>query len=186
MATTTMEVAGRDGHAVGLPGSRLDELRTGVDGPLLMAGDEGWDDACLIWNGMIRRVPALVARPGSARGVAHAVNFAREHGVLLGVKGGGHNIAGTSMAPGGLTLDMSRMTEVTVGINQPGVRAYGLGIVNTRGWWGHTGELPGYNSLTYYHPDLDAVMVVIVNKDDEGPAPRIADAMIDLVGEQDW
>ena len=79
-----------------------------------------------------------------------------------------------------------RMTEVTVGINQPGVRAYGLGIVNTRGWWGHTGELPGYNSLTYYHPDLDAVMVVIVNKDDEGPAPRIADAMIDLVSEQDW
>lgn len=79
-----------------------------------------------------------------------------------------------------------RMTEVTVGINEPGVRAYGLGIVNTRGWWGHTGELPGYNSLTYYHPGLDAVMVVITNKDDEGPAPRIADALIDLIEEQDW
>ena len=79
-----------------------------------------------------------------------------------------------------------RMTEVTVGLNQPGVMAYGLGIVNTRGWWGHTGELPGYNSLTYYHPGLDAVMVVIVNKDDEGPAPLIASALIDLIDEQGW
>ena len=114
MVTTMMKVAGRDGDDVDLPGSQLEELRTGVDGPVLRAGDEGWTDACLIWNGMIDRMPALVARPGSTRGVAHAVNFARDHRVLLGIKGGGHNIAGTSMAPGGLTLDMSRMREVKV------------------------------------------------------------------------
>ena len=51
--------------------------------------------------------PALVVQPTSARDVAAAVGFAAEHGLLLSVKGGGHNIAGTAIADGGLTLDMS-------------------------------------------------------------------------------
>ena len=119
MVTTMMQVAGRDSDEVALSSRQLDELRAGVDGPVLRPGDGGWDDACEIWNAMIRRTPALVARPGSTSGVAHVVSFAREHGVLLAIKGGGHNIAGTSMAPGGLTLDMSRMREVRV---DPGAR----------------------------------------------------------------
>ena len=63
---------------------------------------------------MAARLPALVLQPTSAHDVAAAVRFARDHGLLLSVKGGGHNIAGTSIAEGGLTLDMSRMREVTV------------------------------------------------------------------------
>ena len=114
MATTISTLAGRDGGGVPLTAKHVEELRACADGPVLRPGDEGWDEACLLWNGMIRRTPALVARPGSAQGVAGAVRFARDHGVLLGIKGGGHNIAGTSMAPGGLTLDMSRMHGVTV------------------------------------------------------------------------
>ena len=71
----------------------------------------------LIWNGMVAKVPALVVQPTSAHDVAAAVGFARDHGLLLSIKGGGHNIAGTSIAERGLTLDMSRMRDVTVDPN---------------------------------------------------------------------
>ena len=81
---------------------------------VLVAGDQGWNDAVAIWNGMVARLPALVLQPISAHDVAVAVSFARDHGLLVGVKGGGHNIAGTSIAEDGLVLDMSGMREVTV------------------------------------------------------------------------
>ncbi|MGH9281736.1 MAG: FAD-binding oxidoreductase [Acidimicrobiales bacterium] len=112
--TTGIAITGLDGAEVTLSAEDVDGLAQRAQGPLLQAGDEGWDDAVLIWNGMVAKVPALVLRPTSAAGVAAAVQFAADHGVLLGVKGGGHNIAGTSMAPGGLTLDMSLMRGVTV------------------------------------------------------------------------
>ena len=93
--------------------STIGDLRQ-VEGRLLRPGDEGWDDAVLIWNGMVEKAPALVVQPQSARDVATAVTFARDHGILLGVKGGGHNIAGTAVPEGGLMIDMSRMREVSV------------------------------------------------------------------------
>jgi FAD/FMN-containing dehydrogenase len=85
-----------------------------IDGTLLQPGDEGWEEAVLIWNGMVDKTPALVVQPESAHDVAAAVTFARDRGVRLGVKGGGHNIAGTAVPDGGLMLDMSRMRSVTV------------------------------------------------------------------------
>jgi FAD/FMN-containing dehydrogenase len=63
---------------------------------------------------MAARLPALVLQPASAHDVAAAVGFARDHGLLLGVKGGGHSIAGTAIAQGGLTMDLSRLRQVTV------------------------------------------------------------------------
>ena len=60
------------------------------------------------------KLPALVVQPASASDVSAAVDFARDHGLLLSVKGGGHNIAGTSIAENGLTLDMSSMRTVQV------------------------------------------------------------------------
>jgi FAD/FMN-containing dehydrogenase len=85
-----------------------------IDGALLRPGDEGWDEAVLIWNGMVAKEPALVVQPESAHDVAAAVGFARTRGMLIGVKGGGHNIAGTAIPDGGLMIDMSRMRDVTV------------------------------------------------------------------------
>jgi FAD/FMN-containing dehydrogenase len=114
MAATPIELAAREGDSVSLTATVIDDLRSRVDGPVLRPGDGGWDEAILLWNAMVDRVPALVALPGSAGGVAEAVRFARDHDILLGIKGGGHNIAGTSMAHGGLTLDMSRMNDVAV------------------------------------------------------------------------
>src|SRR6266540_119377 len=85
-----------------------------IEGALLRAGDDGWDDAVLLWNGMVAKTPALVVQPTTARDVAAAVAFARDHGILLGVKGGGHNIAGTAIPEGGLMIDMSRLRSVSV------------------------------------------------------------------------
>jgi FAD/FMN-containing dehydrogenase len=108
MTTDTMDIAGLKGGPVSLSSMQLDELDSRVQGRLLHAGDQGWDEAVSIWNGMVAKLPALVLQPASAHDVAAAVGFARDHGLLLSIKGGGHNIAGTSMAPGGLTLDLSR------------------------------------------------------------------------------
>jgi FAD/FMN-containing dehydrogenase len=112
--TGTIELAGLDGGHHTLASEQLEDLGSRVQGRLLVAGDQGWNDAVSIWNGMAARLPALVLQPASAHDVAAAVTFAREHGLLLSVKGGGHNIAGTSIAEGGLTLDMSRMRGVAV------------------------------------------------------------------------
>jgi FAD/FMN-containing dehydrogenase len=114
MKASTIDVAGLDGGVVTLTAEQLDELESRVACPVLRAGDVGWDDAVLIWNGMVAKAPALVVQPTSAAQVAAAVGFARDRGLLLSIKGGGHNMAGTSITEGGLTLDMSRMRDVSV------------------------------------------------------------------------
>jgi FAD/FMN-containing dehydrogenase len=114
MSTTINDIARLDGGLVPLRPEQLDELDSRVEGPVLRPGDGGWDDAVLVWNGMVATTPAVVVQPVSARDVAAAVRFAQDHGVLLSVKGGGHNISGTAIAAHGLTLDMSRMRDVTV------------------------------------------------------------------------
>jgi FAD/FMN-containing dehydrogenase len=114
MKESTIDVAGLDGGLVTLTSEQLDELDSRVEFPLLRPGDAGWEDAVSVWNGMVVRAPALVLQPTSAAHVAAVVGFARDHGLLLSIKGGGHNMAGTSIAERGLTLDMSRMRDVTV------------------------------------------------------------------------
>jgi FAD/FMN-containing dehydrogenase len=114
MTMDTIDIAGLEGGRVGLASEQLEDLDSMVQGPVLRSGDEGWGDSVLVWNGMVARLPALVVQPVSAFDVAAAVGFAREHQLLLSVKGGGHNIAGTSIADGGVVLDMSRMRDATV------------------------------------------------------------------------
>jgi FAD/FMN-containing dehydrogenase len=111
MHARTIDVAGLDGGLVRLTEEQLDSR---IECRLLRAGAAGWDDAVLTWNGMVAKVPALVLQPSSAVDVAAAVGFARDYRLSLSVKGGGHNMAGTSIADRGLTLDMSRMRDVTV------------------------------------------------------------------------
>ena len=114
ITTTPTDLAGVEGGRVKLTSKQLEDLDSRIEGSLLCAGDDGWDDAVLVWNAMVAKVPALVVQPESAQDVAVAVGFARDHGLLLSIKGGGHNIAGTSIAEGGLTLDMARMRDVVV------------------------------------------------------------------------
>ena len=89
-------------------------LSMGLRGPVLGPDDAGYDDARAIWNGLIDRRPALIVQPTGAADVVDAVNFAREHGLLLSIKGGGHNVAGNAVNDGGLVIDLSGMRAVHV------------------------------------------------------------------------
>ena len=92
----------------------LEGLRAGLLGPLCLPGDPGYDEARTIWNGMIDRRPALIVRAAGGADVVRAVTFAREHKLMLSVRGGGHNIAGNAVCDGGLMLDLSSMKAVRV------------------------------------------------------------------------
>jgi FAD/FMN-containing dehydrogenase len=92
----------------------LDELKTRVRGTLLLPGQPGYDDARSVWNGMIDRRPAAILRCLGVADVVAGVNFVRERGVPLSIKGGGHNISGLAVCDGGLMLDMSLMRGVWV------------------------------------------------------------------------
>ena len=81
---------------------------------VLSAGDAGYDDARRLWNAAIDRRPALIARPRDARDVSWAVRHARESGLEIAVKGGGHSAAGHSVTDGGAMIDFSAMRRVHV------------------------------------------------------------------------
>ncbi|HEY1299670.1 MAG TPA: FAD-binding oxidoreductase [Stellaceae bacterium] len=83
-------------------------------GDLLRPGDPGYDTARRVWNGMIDRCPALIARCAGPADVVAAVDFARDHDLLLSVKGGGHNITGNAVCAGGLMIDLSPMKGIRV------------------------------------------------------------------------
>ena len=95
-------------------GPALRVLRSRFDGPLLQPGDDGYDDARTIWNGSADRHPALIARCAGVEDVVHAVNFGREHDLLVAVRGGGHSIPGHSVCEGGLMIDLSLMKGIRV------------------------------------------------------------------------
>ena len=92
----------------------LDTLRGRLRGSLCLPGEAGYEQARTIWNAMIDRHPALIVRAAGAADVICAVNFARERGLLLAVRGGGHNIAGNAVCEDGLMLDLTPMKSVRV------------------------------------------------------------------------
>ena len=102
------------GDSVAIEPERLDALRSSLRGSVVRPGEAGYDVARSLWNGMIDRKPAAVVRPAGAADVMKAVNFAREHKLLLAVKGGGHNIAGKAACDDGLMIDLSAMKSVHV------------------------------------------------------------------------
>ncbi len=106
--TTLDKTAGR------LSASDIEGLAAGIRGGVLTPRDGDYDAARKIWNGMVDRRPAVIARCGNAQDVRHAVGFARAHRMLVSVRGGGHHIAGNSLADGGLVIDQSGMRTVRV------------------------------------------------------------------------
>ncbi|HSR41248.1 MAG TPA: FAD-dependent oxidoreductase, partial [Longimicrobiales bacterium] len=83
-------------------------------GALLRPGDDGYEEARTVWNGMIDRRPALIARCRGADDVVAAVDFARETGAPLSVRGGGHSVAGRGVCDDGVMIDLSPMNGVRV------------------------------------------------------------------------
>ena len=91
-----------------------DRLRTGFEGELIWPGDDGYDTARTVWNAAIDRRPALIARPDATADVLTVVRFARECGMEISIRGGGHSAAGHAVADGALMLDLSAMKAIEV------------------------------------------------------------------------
>ncbi len=112
MTSYRMRTSG--GREKTIPESAVAGLATRLRGPLLQPGHSGYDEARRIWNGMIDKRPALIARCTDTADVVESVNFARAHDLLVSVRGGGHNIAGTALCDGGLMIDLSLMKDIQV------------------------------------------------------------------------
>ena len=97
-----------------LDASVVEKLGRGLRGRLLRRGDDGYDTARKVWNGMVDKRPALIARCAGAADVVECVRFAREHDVRISVRGGGHNYAGKSVCDDGLVIDLSSMKGIRV------------------------------------------------------------------------
>ena len=92
----------------------VDELRSRFRGALITPDDDGYEAAAAVWNGSIRRRPALVARCTGSADVVAALEFGRRHDLLTAVRGGGHNIAGNATCDDGLVIDLSGLRTVRV------------------------------------------------------------------------
>ncbi|MBV9599027.1 MAG: FAD-binding oxidoreductase [Chloroflexi bacterium] len=101
----------------------LETFAQSVRGGVLRAGDAGFDAARTIWNAMIDRSPALIARCVSPADVINAVNFGRDRDLQIAVRAGGHSAAGSSVCDGGLMIDVSAMKGIRVDPNRQTVRA---------------------------------------------------------------
>ncbi|TVP66927.1 MAG: FAD-binding oxidoreductase [Nitriliruptor sp.] len=118
-ALTTLQ-----GHSIELDeglGALADRLR----GDLLRPDDAGYDEARALWNGMTVRRPAAIAHCADSEDVRTCVRFAAAHDLLLAVRGGGHNVAGTAGADGALVIDLSAMNDVEVDAGGRRARAGG-------------------------------------------------------------
>lgn len=92
----------------------LEDLRHRITGTLLEPHDSGYEDARRIWNGMHDLRPRAVARAGSVADIGPVLAAARDTGLVLAVRGGGHNVAGHGSVEGGLVLDLSQLRDVAV------------------------------------------------------------------------
>jgi hypothetical protein len=127
-------------------------LRHRLDGDLLIPGAPGYDESRSVWNAMIDRRPAAIARCQSSTDVVASVRFAREHDLEVGVRCGGHNIAGLAVPDGGLMIDLRAMGAVTIDPERRRARVQGgallgaldraaqrSGLTTTAGNVSHTG-----------------------------------------------
>jgi FAD/FMN-containing dehydrogenase len=130
----------------------LSTLRSTVRGAVLRDGDQGYDRARHVWNAMIDRRPAAIVRCESVADVVAAVAFARAHGLLPTIKGGGHGVSGKAVSDGGLMIDLSPMQTVEVDAERRTARVQGgatlaafdaatqaAGLATTAGVVGSTG-----------------------------------------------
>jgi FAD/FMN-containing dehydrogenase len=127
-------------------------LRRGFAGQVLLPGGPGFDQARRVWNAMVDRRPAVVARCASPSDVAAAVRFGRSRGLEIGVRGGGHSVLGLAVPDGGLMIDLSPMRAVRVDPDRRRARVQGgallgaldraaqsFGLATTAGNVSHTG-----------------------------------------------
>jgi FAD/FMN-containing dehydrogenase len=154
---TETDTATTIGRQIVVNAETIEHLRNELRGTALLPGEDEYDAARKIYNAMIDRRPAAIVRCSGVDDVVCAVNFARNNGLLVSVRGGGHNVSGNAVCDGGLMIDLSSMKSVRVdpqgktGRAEPGViwrefdhetQAFGLattgGLVSTTGIAGLT------------------------------------------------
>jgi FAD/FMN-containing dehydrogenase len=141
-----------DGAEIELSRAAVRELGESLSGPVMLPGHAQYDTARSIWNGMHDKRPALIAQCLDSDDVSQAVSFARDHDLLVAIRGGGHSWPGKSVCDGGLMIDLSRMSSVTVDAGARRAKAGGgallsaldsatlqHGLVTTTGVVSHTG-----------------------------------------------
>jgi FAD/FMN-containing dehydrogenase len=114
-----------EGGSTAVPEEVVDAFAGRLRGRLIRPSDDGYHETRAIWNGMIDRRPALIARCAGTADVIEAVTFCRDHGVLPAVRGGGHSVAGHSTVDGGLVIDLSEMRGIWVDPQGRTVRVQG-------------------------------------------------------------
>ncbi|MGH8224254.1 MAG: FAD-binding oxidoreductase [Woeseiaceae bacterium] len=152
LAATDIEAVTGDGAGVVLEKAAVNELGAALRGNLLLTGSEGYDVARRVMNASIDKYPALIVQPTGVADIQHAVNFAREHELLLAVKCGGHSWSGKSTCNGGLLLDLSTFRNVRVDpakrrayvaggslLGELDYESMAHGLVTTAGTVSHTG-----------------------------------------------
>jgi FAD/FMN-containing dehydrogenase len=118
-----LRVTTTQGAETGLEETVVETFQAGLRGELLRSGNAGYDEARKIHNAMIDRSPALIARCAGVADVLSAVRFAREHDLLVSVRGGGHGMPGFAVCDGGLMIDLARMKGIHVDPQKRIVRA---------------------------------------------------------------
>ncbi|MGA7410700.1 MAG: FAD-dependent oxidoreductase, partial [Bryobacteraceae bacterium] len=101
----------------------FESLKPRVRGEILTQESGGYETARRIWNGMIDRRPAAIARCTQPEDVLEVVRFAADHDIYPAVRAGGHNVAGTAMVEGGLVIDVSQMKQIAIDVQSQTARA---------------------------------------------------------------
>ncbi|HUG15993.1 MAG TPA: FAD-binding oxidoreductase [Thermomicrobiales bacterium] len=115
----------QDQLATALDGREIDAFAASLRGTLIRPGDDQYERARRVWNGMIDKRPGLIARCAGTADVVTAVRFAREAGLQVAVRGGGHNVAGNAVNDGGIVIDLSPMKGISVDSQRRLARAQG-------------------------------------------------------------
>jgi len=180
-----LQVTTLTGQETMLPAAAVDALKQSLRGPLIVPDDARYEETRKVWNGNIDRRPGLIVCCVGVSDVINAVHFARDNNLLVSVRGGGHNVAGSSICDGGIMIDLSHMKSIRVdpvkrtARAEPGVRggeldhetqAFGLatptGIVSNTGIAGLTlGGGFGWLSRTYGLASDNLLSVDIVTTD---------------------
>jgi len=157
-AEASIRAVSLDGAEVELTKAMIRELGEAMTGPVMLSEHPGYESARKIWNGMHDKRPALIARCLSTDDVVQAVNFARDHGLLTAIRGGGHSWPGKSVCNDGIMIDLSQMHQVDIDTDRKVAETGGgallgnlddaslpHGLVTTAGVVSHTG-VGGYTT----------------------------------------
>ncbi|MCH7999500.1 MAG: FAD-binding oxidoreductase, partial [Chloroflexi bacterium] len=123
MNASSRNFAGVAGGEQVVQNTDVEQFTAKFGGEVLRPDDTGYDEARTVWNGMVDKHPGLIARCTGTQDVVACVNFARDHEVMVSVRGGGHNYAGKAVCDGGLMIDLSPMKGVQVDSEGRTVRA---------------------------------------------------------------